>query len=488
MVVCYYGSWSTYRNGNGKFEVENIDPFICTHVIYGFVGLDETTNTVKLLDSWNDLYDDYGKGAINRFVNLRNINPALKVSVAIGGWNEGSQKYSAMAASASSRATFVQSAVSFCLKYDFNGMDIDWEYPTDRGGVSADKVNYVKLLSELRSAFDSHGLLLTVAVSAGKATIDNAYDVPNVNRYVHYIHVMSYDYHGSWESFTGNNAPLYSMPQEQNTDNQYANLNFSINYWLNSGASQNKLVVGMPLYGHTFTLANSQNYGIYAAATGPGLPGPYTGESGFFGYNEICEKFLTQNWNVVVDNYQQVPYGHYGNQWLSYDNVDSIRRKSELVKSHGLAGGMVWSIETDDFKGICGQKYPLLSVINAVLRPDGSSGTTTTASSITTTAAGTTTTATSVATTTAGVTTTASGPATTTTTASTSDTNSYVLSKCTAGVTYVRDPQKCDVFYACKSLGGGSYTYYKFTCSSGLVFSSASNSCDWPANVDCNSA
>ena len=38
-MVCYYGSWAVYRQGDGKFDVENIDPNICTHIIFGFAGL-----------------------------------------------------------------------------------------------------------------------------------------------------------------------------------------------------------------------------------------------------------------------------------------------------------------------------------------------------------------------------------------------------------------------------------------------------------------
>lgn len=92
-MVCYYGSWAVYRPGNGKFDVENIDPFLCTHIIFGFTGLAED-NTIMSIDPWNDLYDGGGKGAFYRFVGLKNRNPALKALVAIGGWNEGSEKYS----------------------------------------------------------------------------------------------------------------------------------------------------------------------------------------------------------------------------------------------------------------------------------------------------------------------------------------------------------------------------------------------------------
>ena len=35
-VVCYYTNWSQYRPKKGKFLPEDIDPFLCTHVIFAF--------------------------------------------------------------------------------------------------------------------------------------------------------------------------------------------------------------------------------------------------------------------------------------------------------------------------------------------------------------------------------------------------------------------------------------------------------------------
>jgi len=41
------------------------------------------------LDEYNDLEENWGKGAFKKFTNLKNINPNLKTLLAIGGWNEG---------------------------------------------------------------------------------------------------------------------------------------------------------------------------------------------------------------------------------------------------------------------------------------------------------------------------------------------------------------------------------------------------------------
>ena len=45
-----------------------------------------------------------------------------------------------MAADPAKRAVFIQSSVDLLLKYNFDGLDIDWEYPANRGGSPADKV------------------------------------------------------------------------------------------------------------------------------------------------------------------------------------------------------------------------------------------------------------------------------------------------------------------------------------------------------------
>ena len=91
-VMCYFGSWSVYRPGNGKFDVEDIDPFACTHLVFGFAGLDAFTNEIIALDPYNELEENWGRGAFKRFTGLKKINPNLVTLLAIGGWNEGATK------------------------------------------------------------------------------------------------------------------------------------------------------------------------------------------------------------------------------------------------------------------------------------------------------------------------------------------------------------------------------------------------------------
>jgi chitinase len=168
--------------------------------------------------------------------------------------------------------------------------------------------------------------------------------------------------HGAWNGFTGIHASLYKASDDKNPE---WNVDACVNYWLEQGAPKSKLVVGIPTYGRSFRLANQANNGVHALSTGPGDAGPYTRESGFLGYNEIC----VNNWIAFWDSIRKVPYAFEGPLWVGYDNVKSITVKCNYVIEHDLAGSMIWSLETDDFRGTCGfGEYPLLSKISEIMK------------------------------------------------------------------------------------------------------------------------
>ncbi|XP_046455827.1 acidic mammalian chitinase-like [Daphnia pulex] len=517
-MVCYYGSWAVYRPGNGKFDVENIDPFICTHIVYGFAGLG-SDNTIKPLDPYNDLYENWGKGAFLRFTGLKKKNPELKALIAIGGWNEGSEKYSLMASDPAKRAIFVNSVVNFLITYNFDGFDFDWEYPGNRGGAIIDKINFVLLLRELKSAFAPYGFLLTAAVSPGKSAIDSAYDIPAVASALDQIHLMAYDYHGSWETYTGLNAPLYANPSVESGSNLLLNVNWTVNYWISNGAPASKIILGMGLYGRGFTLASPTQNGFYAYAPQPITAGPYTRESGTWGYNEICEKFKADpSWTVVRDSSYLTPYAFKSSQWIGYDDQQSLTIKAQYASSMNLGGAMVWSMETDDFRGLC-HNVPFI-LIKTIY--ESMNGPIVTPSPVTTTSTlSTTTKATITTTTTPRTTTTTTTPVTTTTTKITSSpstpsttTQGTTICGPTSSITTTKspsiyttlppitttagapppntlckseglnpDPNDCGIFYTCINNGQGGWTIYTQRCANGTAFSDALNTCTYPNQV-----
>ncbi|XP_072764970.1 chitinase-3-like protein 1 [Anoplolepis gracilipes] len=446
-IVCYFGSWSVYRPAGGKFDISYILPQLCTHMIYTFVGI-TPAGEIKILDPWQDLTEDYGKGGFKRFNDLRKLSPGTKTLIAIGGWNEGSTTYSQVVGDPTIRSRFAQNIVDFTLKYGFDGFDIDWEYPNQRGGQSQDVQNYVSLLKELRPLFDKHGLLLSAAVAAAKPSASLSYDIPAISKYLDFINFMAYDLHGSWETTTGINAPLYPREGESG-DELELNVDACVRFWLESGCAKEKLILGVPFYGRSFTLADKNQNGLGAPTRGAGAAGPYTQEPGTLGYNEICEFLKQGDWTVVRYSEHSCPYAFKGDQWVGYDDVISLTEKTNYINSLNLGGAMLWSIETDDFFGHCGTKYPLLKALNIGLR--------------------------------GGVPPEPTEPPTKPTAQPTQPPTARPNGICKKSG-YVRDPNDCSVFYDCVP-SNGTLNPIRFTCPNGLAFNPSNNSCDYKSNV-----
>ncbi|KAK4878741.1 hypothetical protein RN001_011247 [Aquatica leii] len=335
--------------------LSEINASLYTILIYAFAQLNDN-GTLKSLDPWADIT----KEGYLKFNALKNTNPTLKTLLGIGGWSEGSERFSAMVRTKKTRRVFIQSVLEFLKTYGFDGIDLDWEYPTRRGGKPEDKTNLSLLLKELRKEFDEHGYLLTMAVISGAGSIDSIYEVSSLSKFLDYILLMTYDMHSSANGRTGENAPLRS--------NDSFNVEFSTKSWIQKGANRAKIILGIPTYGKSFTLTDHKNHGIGAPTKGPGLPGPYSKSNGTLYYFEILQFIKTLGWVREWSDEQLVPFSYNGDQWVGYDDVESVAKKVDFVVDQRLGGIMLWSIDMDDPRGLVGPKFPLTQAIKAKLK------------------------------------------------------------------------------------------------------------------------
>ncbi|ELU16704.1 hypothetical protein CAPTEDRAFT_113634 [Capitella teleta] len=359
-VVCYYTNWSQYRPDGAKFFPEDIDVTLCTHVIFAFAKID---NGILAPFEWNDESTDWNKGL------MKTEKPNLRVLLAVGGWNMGSQPFSQMVVSRENRHKFNEHAVLFLRKWGFDGLDVDWEYPGARGSTTRDKELYTLLMQELRAAFEEEvalsgreRLILAAAVSAGKKVIDGAYDVPSLVKCVDFLNLMAYDLHGSWEKVTGINSPLKARQGAVGEEAQLCQ-DWAVNYWISKGCPAEKLVLGCAMYGRTFTLKDPKNHGILAPASGAGMAGKFTREAGFLSYYEVREDM---HMYMQSRREQEACYAFKEDQWVGFDDVNSINKKVDYIRAEGLGGAMVWSWDLDDFSGnlLGGRRCPLLRALH----------------------------------------------------------------------------------------------------------------------------
>ncbi|KAF0304743.1 Chitotriosidase-1 [Amphibalanus amphitrite] len=374
-VVCYYTNWSQYRPGLGKFLPDNLDPFLCTHIVFAFSSMSE--NRLSPFEE-NDLaMPDGGPGLYEQVTAFKQVNPKLRVLLALGGWSFGTKKFRDMTRNRYNRRTFVYSVAPYLRDKNFDGLDLDWEYPKG----ATDKNNFAQLCRELRESFEEEAeqsglqrLLLTAAVPVGPDTVRRGYDVRELARHLDLFHLMAYDFHGQWESQTGHHSPL-NAPLRDVAHRRQLSVNASVQMWMDMGAPAHKIVLGVPTYGRSFTLATTTNTGVNAPTRGGGAPGPFTNEEGILAYYEICQRLLSGA--VYIWDYEMsAPYLVDGDQWVGFDDERSVRMKMDFVKELGLAGAMVWAVDMDDFTtaGCQGAVYPLITAIReellGVARPD----------------------------------------------------------------------------------------------------------------------
>uniref|UniRef100_A0A1I7SAQ9 Glyco_18 domain-containing protein n=2 Tax=Bursaphelenchus xylophilus TaxID=6326 RepID=A0A1I7SAQ9_BURXY len=341
---CYLTNWAQYRPEPGKWSFDRYEVGACTHIFYAFAQTD-TSGVASSTDA-SDLTNGYAG-----LKALKKKQAGLKTILSFGGSSFGN--FPTVAASEESRQTFAKNVVAFAKQYGFDGVDIDWEFPT-----ADQKDLFTQLVQAVKTA-GGGDFLVTAAVTANADTAAQIYDFASLQKSLDFLNIMAYDFHGTWETVTGENAPLYGSGK------------FTVDYitqYYNKHFPAAKILLGIPTYGRGWTLASSSpNQGPGSAALSASPAMATTQTQGILSYYEACQ-VIQQGGVSSWDNTSQVPYVQQSNLWYSYDNQKSVSLKATYAKSNGLAGVFVWTLDFDDFENVCKEgKLPLLNSIKSAL-------------------------------------------------------------------------------------------------------------------------
>jgi chitinase len=309
IVVGYYAAWlrSTLPAENILFE--NL-----THINHAFAWPDQNGQIVM---SDNLLYPQ-----LNNLAHQNNV----KVSISLGGWGN-SEGFSPMVADSTLRSEFIDNMVNFLNTNNYDGIDLDWEFPN----TISDRNNLTILVKELRDRFNSENPEWLITMAVGTSDWKGQwYDYSQLIQYVDWFNAMCYDFHGSWSSHAGHNAPLY-----QPTGEYDGAVDIGMDYLHNTRQiPKNQLTVGMPFYGKQFNATR--------------LYGSFTGDVTDYYFSHIMPK-LNNDWTYYWDDVSKVPYlqNDLNSALITFEDTISVRYKCEWIQDQGFYGGMIWALGQD---------------------------------------------------------------------------------------------------------------------------------------------
>jgi chitinase len=421
----FFANWDRYARG---YLVKQIPANRLNVIDYAFAQ-PNADGTCGLSDAWSDFQaptaagdsvdgvaDDASDpnqhlfGNFNQLRKLKAQHPGLRLVMSIGGWTL-SKYFSDVAKTDASRKAFVRSCVDLILRGNlpmpsgewppqaggpgaaaglFDGIDIDWEYPGIDPGNGADHSpddvhNATLMLQEFRHQLDRLGrstgrhFLLTADLPAGNVHSLGSWELAAVAKTVDWIHVMTFDFHGSWDAWTAFNSPFSFDPAEPplggGVDQSTWNTRGTIEFYIANGVPPWKIVAAVPFYGKRYVGVPSTNNGLYqpfAPQVWPFNDSPT--------YHELVDVGLTDaNLNPVgppvlapasapdghehgINGFTRYWNGPAGAPWLydplqdggtfiSYVGPHAVAERVRLVETHRLRGLVAWEVSQDDNAG-----------------------------------------------------------------------------------------------------------------------------------------
>lgn len=329
-----------YRGGTSSlFPASGLDATLYTHLFYAFVQWDNTTDKLTVPSA--------NLGEMQSFsADVKSTNPEVLTLISISAPGE---EFGPVLLSNASRTAFINSSISLARSLNFDGLDLDWEFSQSQAEMDA----FGSLIGEWRQAAVAEGnqtsrtpLLLTAAVYFNATILytgKGSYPTAAIAENLDFVNIMTYDYHGTWDvNQTGANTNLYDPSSVVSTDH-------GITSWLEAGLPPDKAVMGLTLYGRSWTLEDEkESNGLGAPATAAGPAQPKSQDPGVFYYSEVVS-FIAENEATVVHNMSEVTgYCYADNVWVSYEDPYIVSNKVLYAKSRSLRGYFFWMISQDN--------------------------------------------------------------------------------------------------------------------------------------------
>jgi len=261
----------------------------------------------------------------------------VKVILSLGGWGWDKQ-FAAIVSKPESEDRYVESVMGIVEAFDYDGIDVDWEYPDTKEEVAG----FDRLAKRFRKQLDELGvkkkrpMLQTMAAAASTNTLkwlSNELLLGTLD----WVNVMTYDMAGDWTDYAGHHSPLFASKKQPGNPRS---TELSIKCLIDRGMPPNRLALGIPLYGKGFPVSEP-----YASTKekkqGQRSPGG--------NYSRIVQLQKEQGWTRQWDDETKSPWliAPDKSAVIGYEDTESIALKTEWAMRLGLRGVFFWEINHD---------------------------------------------------------------------------------------------------------------------------------------------
>lgn len=238
--------------------------------------------------------------------------------------------HTAFFSSSTAQQTLITNLINLVQARNAKGVNIDFE-----GMGSSHKVPFTNFMINLCNQM--HSAIPGSEVSIALYAVDwsGVFDMAALNPYVDLFIIMGYDYYWSGSTTAGPEDPLYNFQTSYNYT-----LSKSITYYLKQGASNNKLLLGLPYYGREWSTSSTA---LYSSTTGSTNTVTYnTFRQNTNGY------YSSRQWDPISFS-TWYPSTRTGTPWQCFiDDAYSLGKRFDMVNQRGIGGIGIWALGYDD--------------------------------------------------------------------------------------------------------------------------------------------
>lgn len=295
-----------------------------------YIGFGRVDGTQVCLDELTNL---------KRMADIRRVNPGIRLILTTasgenGGFPAGTRTEADIRALAVNLAGAVKA-------YGFDGLDIDWEYPTVNGDLT-ERHRHTLLLKALREELDKLEGHRTLSIAAGcKTWYFQITELSESVAYLDYVNLMTYDINAN-TPYTMHHACAYPMATDRETEGSAAE---NIEVFHRHGVPLDKIIIGAAFYSRQWKHVQDENHGLHA----------FSGEGSDYGpgYTQLMRDYVDkQGYTRYWDDDAKAPYLFNGDTFITYEDEESLRQKCRLVRESGIAGIMIWEYSYDEDHGL----------------------------------------------------------------------------------------------------------------------------------------